>query len=371
MNNTQTSNGLRTVLRIGAAAAVMLLIYYLRDVLLPFAVAFMLAYILNPVVVFLSKYVRKRWIAVILTLLITLSLFVGVSFLIFPTLINEMRHLYTLLNEKHLISEWRDVLPAFAVQYIESIGSDDGLTSIINSDNIGQFVEQVLPRITSLFSKTFNAVSSVLGFAIVILYLIFIMLDFSDISHGIENMIPSKYREQSLHFFKRFTTEMGKYFRGQILIVLTVMVLYAFGFWLVGLPLGVMLGLLIGALNIVPYLQIAGFLPALLLCFVKAMEDGSPVWMVILSVVAVFVSVQILQDMIITPKIMGKTTGLDPAMILLSLSVWGKLLGFLGLIVAIPFSCLVRTYYVEFLKKREAKDEETDNNRRSDSIGQD
>lgn len=359
-------------LRILTAAGVLLLIYYLRNVLLPFAIAFMMAYLLNPIVIFMQKYVKKRALAVTLTLLTTAAVFAGLVYLMLPKLIHEARNLYTLLNGRQIISEWRSVFPDFAVQFIESIGNDDNLSQIINSGNISTIIEKIWPKISMVFSKTFNLMSSILGGAFLLLYLIFIMLDYDDISNGIKNMIPNRYRERSMKFFNRFTAEMQKYFRGQIIIVMIVMVLYALGFWIVDLPLGIMLGLLIGMMNIVPYLQIAGFLPALLLCFVKTMETGTPLWMVILSVAAVFVVVQILQDMIITPKIMGKTTGLNPAMILLSLSVWGKLLGFLGLIVAIPFSCLVKIYYMEYKEKTENKhtDEETDSDRRTDSLGQ-
>ncbi len=343
------------ILKIAGAIALILLVYYLRNVLLPFAIAMMLAYLLNPVVNLLCKYLKKRPLAVATTLLLSVALLTGAMYMILPKLINEARNLYTLLNEKQILAEWRNVFPDFAVQFIESIGTDDGLSSILNSGNINTIIEKIWPKLSVVFSKTFSLMNSILGGAVLLLYLIFIMLDYDDISNGIKKLIPTRYRDRSMEILSRFTAEMQKYFRGQIMIVLIVMVLYAFGFWLVELPLGVMLGLLVGALNIVPYLQIAGFLPALLLCFVKAMEDGSPVWMVILPVAAVFVVVQILQDMIITPKIMGKTTGLNPAMILLSLSVWGKLLGFLGLIMAIPFTCLVRTYYSEYMIKIDSR----------------
>lgn len=99
-------------------------------------------------------------------------------------------------------------------------------------------------------------------------------------------------------------------------------------------------------------MQILGFLPALCLAIIRSLETGSSVWAVIAMTAAVFVVVQILQDLIITPRIMGKNTGLNPAMILLSLSIWGKLLGFLGLLAALPFTCMVKTYYTEFVAKQ-------------------
>jgi predicted PurR-regulated permease PerM len=122
--------------------------------------------------------------------------------------------------------------------------------------------------------------------------------------------------------------------------------------------MGLTLGIFVGLLNLVPYLQIAGFLPAFLLTVIKSVETDSPLWVAVLMTAAVFVAVQIIQDMIITPYIMGKNTGLNPAIILLSLSVWGKILGFLGLILAIPFTCLVITYYSEYIAKQSEKSQE-------------
>ena len=113
------------------------------------------------------------------------------------------------------------------------------------------------------------------------------------------------------------------------------------------------LGLFIGALNMVPYLQIIGFLPTILLAILKAADTGQNFWIIIASALAVFAVVQIIQDTIIVPKIMGKITGLNPAIILLSLSVWGSLMGVLGMIIALPLTTLMLSYYQRFIINRE------------------
>ncbi|MBR2105303.1 MAG: AI-2E family transporter, partial [Bacteroidales bacterium] len=350
--NEQISPTVSLLLKICAVVGVLLLVYYLRNVLLPFAVAFMLAYILNPVVNFLQRYLRRRWIAVIVTLLFTFILLSAIFVIIVPLLFAEMRHLYALLVEHNVMTELSNGLPSFLADYLNKISNSEKLAAIFASDNIAAMIDSLskvlLPHLGSFFSKTYSVIASTLGAAIIILYLIFIMLDYDGISKGIVELVPEKFKERFLRFFTRFTSEMQKYFRGQLLIVLCVMVLYSIGFTVIGLPMGLLLGLMVGMLNIVPYLQILGFLPALLLSFVMSMETGTPVWLCILMTASVFVTVQIIQDMFLTPKIMGHATGLNPAMILLSLSVWGKLLGFLGLIVAIPFTCIVKIYYSEY-----------------------
>jgi len=117
------------------------------------------------------------------------------------------------------------------------------------------------------------------------------------------------------------------------------------GFTLIGLPMAIPFGLFIGLLNMVPYLQAVALVPAMLLAALRALEgDGSFVGSIGLTLL-VFVVVQFVQDGLLTPRIMGQATGLRPILILLGVFIWGKLLGFLGLLLAIPLTCLGIAYY--------------------------
>jgi predicted PurR-regulated permease PerM len=109
--------------------------------------------------------------------------------------------------------------------------------------------------------------------------------------------------------------------------------------------------LFIGLLNMVPYLQLIGFVPTILLAIVKAAETGQNFWMIMLMAVVVFAVVQAIQDAILTPKIMGHVTGLNSAIILLSLSIWGSLMGILGMIIALPMTTLLISYYQKYIVK--------------------
>ena len=252
--NEQISPTVSLLLKICAVVGVLLLVYYLRNVLLPFAVAFMLAYTLNPVVNFLQRYLRRRWIAVIVTLLFTFILLSAIFVIIVPLLFAEMRHLYALLVEHNVMTELSNGLPSFLADYLNKISNSEKLAAIFASDNIAAMIDSLskvlLPHLGSFFSKTYSVIASTLGAAIIILYLIFIMLDYDGISKGIVELVPEKFKERFLRFFTRFTSEMQKYFRGQLLIVLCVMVLYSIGFTVIGLPMGLLLGLMVGMLNI-------------------------------------------------------------------------------------------------------------------------
>ncbi|MDD6003006.1 MAG: AI-2E family transporter [Bacteroidales bacterium] len=353
------SSAVSKILKIAVAGAVLFLVYYLRNVLLPFAVAFLFAYLLNPIVHFFQKILKNRAISVAVTLISVTGLFTLLVMIFAPIIYDESVHLYQLIKDTAIQNNWQNeltVLPDFVTDLLDRFTDNIELEDIFSSDNVSSAVEKIaaliVPEIQAFFSKTFNIIASSLGFAIVILYLIFIMIDYDNLKQGWHRLIPHRYRGPVFKFAARFEIEMHRYFRGQLCVVGVVTVLYCTGFSVIGLPMGLMLGLLIGFLNLIPYMQILGFLPALCLAIIRSLETGQSVWGVIAMTAAVFVVVQILQDLIITPRIMGKNTGLNPAMILLSLSVWGKLLGFLGLLAALPFTCMVKTYYSEFVAKQ-------------------
>ena len=105
----------------------------------------------------------------------------------------------------------------------------------------------------------------------------------------------------------------------------------------------------------VPYLQLIALIPTILLALLKAADTGENFWWILFSALMVFTIVQTVQDAILTPKIMGKVTGLNPAIILLSLSIWGSLLGILGMIIALPLTTLLLSYYHKYVTDPEKK----------------
>ena len=130
-------------------------------------------------------------------------------------------------------------------------------------------------------------------------------------------------------------------------------ILFCIGFTIIDFPMAIGLGILIGIMDMVPYLHTFALIPTVFLALLKAVDTGQNFWIILISAVAVFIIVQIIIDMIITPKIMGKAMGLNPAILLLSLSVWGALLGFIGLIIALPLTTLLIAYYKRYVTKED------------------
>ncbi len=204
----------------------------------------------------------------------------------------------------------------------------------------------------SFLSSSVAFVFGAVSWLIVVLYVIFIMIDYERLMLSFRQLVPQSHRHRVFHIFDDCKNAMNRYFRGQAVIASLVGIMFSIGFVIIGLPMGVVLGLFIGMLNMVPYLQLISLPITAVLCIVYTVSTGDSFWMIFWESMAVYVVVQCIQDLILTPKIMGKAMGLNPAIILLSLSVWGSLLGFMGLIIALPLTTLLLSYYDLYVLQR-------------------
>lgn len=342
----------------------MLLIYYLRGVLFPFFAAFLIAYIVDPIVNRLQKKVKHRIIAVIIVLLVAGLAIAGALRLFIPLVIGEVQNLGVLIAKVFNDSEWaariEKLMPGGLYETIQSLISWEQLSASMQHLDFWREVQnvagKVLPGAWGVLSYTGTIVLWFSGAAVIFMYLVFIMLDMPKLRRGLYSLVPERFQDNAISFARETDRFMGTYFRAQSLVALTVGTLYAIGFGIMGLPMGVAFGLFSGALNMIPYLQLTTIPLALVLAVVHALNTGMPFWEVALIICSIYLVVQVIQDFFLVPHIVGGSMNLPPVGILLSLSIWGKLLGFLGLLVAIPFTCLCLVYLQKLPKNRYDED---------------
>lgn len=342
---------IRGVISLSVAVALFLLIHRLSGVLLPFLVSFVIAYILTPIVDFFQHKCRlkNRVLSVIVTLVLVLGVLAGAIAALTPAISRQMKTLSTgIANYTHNFHSSEYLPPRLNEEFKELVENLDIETLLANPD-VQQAVKNIVPKVSSWIS---SGLSSLAGLAIVfvcLLYIIFLLIDYEKISKNWAEYVPERYRQQAQMLMSDLDTHMNGYFRGQALIAFIVGILFAIGFQIIGLPMGIAMGLIIGVFNLVPYMQALGIPPCILLGLIQAAETGRPVWVIALCITGVFVIVQSIQDLILTPKIMGNVTGMGPAMILLCLSIWGSLLGVVGMIIALPITTLLISYYKRFV----------------------
>lgn len=346
---------IRGVLSGAVIIAILYLLNRLSGVLLPFFIAWLIAYLTYPMVVFYQNRLRLRSrVLSILAVMLTLVVLGGIAFSFFvPPMIEECAKLKELI-EIYLIEDRNHAaIPETVSEFIRRNIDFNWLQNNITTDNIVSAIQKLLPKVWTLLSTSYNIILAIFTLFIIILYLFFILLDYEQIANGWITLLPKKYQGMALRLTTDIKTSMNRYFRGQALVAFCVGILFSIGFLIIDFPLAIGLGLFIGLLNMVPYLQIIGFIPTILLALLKAADTGESFWWTLGLALVVFAVVQAIQDMILVPKIMGKITGLNPAIILLSLSIWGSLMGMLGMIIALPGTTLLLSYYQRYIRKKD------------------
>lgn len=345
--------------------ALLWILNYLSDVLLPFAIALSMAYFINPVVVRIERKTHHRALAVGLSFLLFLVVFgIGMTYIV-PKVVGEVKDMVTLVqkitHETNLDEAAKKRLPPELWEALREPLKSEWLKTQVSKSEVQQVIkssaQKILPGVLGVVQGTASVLFSLMGLVVIGLYLIFVLLDYPKYRNNWKRLLPPHIRESAGAFVKDFDEALSRYFRAQAMVAGLTGILFALGFQIIGLPFALLLGLLLAVLNMVPYLQVLGVFPCAFLIIVQGLETGQSFWTLGLYVLLVFVVVQLIQDAILVPKIMGKVTGLSPAMILLSLSVWGKLLGLFGLVIAIPVTCLGLAYYRQLLIKLERQSE--------------
>ena len=346
---------IRAVILGAIIIGVLMLLKRLSGVLLPFFLAWLIAYLIYPLVSFFQHKLRlKNRIISIFCALFTLSVIGSVAFyLLVPPMIQEFLRVKDLLIEYFSTTHTASNVPTTLSEFIRQNIDLHILEQMFSQENILDALKVTVPKLWSLISESINLLFGFFTVFLILLYIVFILLDYESISEGWAHLMPKKYRKTVTGIWNDVKDGMNRYFRGQALVALCVGILFSIGFLIIDFPLAIGLGLFIGALNMVPYLQIIGFVPTIMLAILKAADTGDNFWIIIASAAAVFIVVQIIQDGYLVPRIMGKITGLNPAIILLSLSIWGSLMGMLGMIIALPLTTLMLSYYQRYIINQE------------------
>ncbi len=345
---------IRIIFSAVAAVAVLFLINYLKGALLPFFVACLIAYMLEPIVRWNKRWthLRGRFIPVVLTLIETCGAIAIFLALFIPYFISETSTMADILKKYATTQIDIPYISRNIHDFIRDNVDFNTVTRYLSKDQWSSLAKEALASGWSFLSSSVAFVVGAVSWLVVLLYLIFIMIDYERLMLSFRQLVPQTHRHRVFHIFDDIKNAMNRYFRGQFVIAFTVGVLFSIGFLIIGLPMGVILGLFIGMLNMVPYLQLISLPVTAVLCIVGSVSTGESFWLIFWESMTVYVVVQCIQDLFLTPKIMGKAMGLNPAIILLSLSVWGSLLGFLGLIIALPLTTLILSYYDLYVIQR-------------------
>lgn len=332
-------------------------LYYLLNalsgVLLPFFVAWLLAYMMYPLIIFLEQKcrIRYRLLSIMVAIVVVFGVLAALIVFTVPPAVQQMVRLSDdLLHYASTYLSGTDI-PEQIEFFLHQNFDRNTIVQFFRQDEVVDAIHAAATQAWEFLSGTMSIVWFFVDVMMVLLYLLFFLLDYEKVNKNWLMVVPKAHRAVANHIASDIKREMNAYFRGQALVAFLVGVLFSIGFLIIDFPMAIGLGLFIGLLNMVPYAQTLGFIPAIILALLKSNDTGQSFWLILLMAIVVFCVVQAIQDLFLVPKIMGKAMGLKPAIILLALSVWGSLLGIIGFIIALPMTTLGWAYYQRFVLK--------------------
>lgn len=348
------------IARMLVLSVLILLIYVavqaIWSVILPFLLAGIFAYVMMPLVRFFqyTLRLRSRGLSVILTLLLLGAVVYLAVIFIIPSINAEIEKTLQVISG---YSSGQDILtmilPRNIRNYLNGGLRWGNFPQQLSFEKVLENVKLLLDQVGGIINSTLSIFSWGLVFLIGFIYFVFILLDFENLARGFISLFPKTLRPTIRTISMDLDRYMNNYFRGQALVAMSVGILLTIGFNIIGLPLATAMGIFIGILNFIPYMQALGIIPLGLASLLMAAQTGENAFVCMLLGYGVLMIVQIIQDMIIVPRIMGQTMGMRPSLILLVLSIWGYLLGFFGMLIALPITMFIYSLYMRYVLQDE------------------
>ena len=329
-------------------------------VLAPFLIALFFAYILNPLVSLLERRGLARWLSSLAILLLLLGGVVAAGLFVVPALLDQARALVA--GAGSLADDASHAIESGSLtRFLERFGVTGEKAREVLAQNLAPKLQEMLTR---LFEGLFDVVSSLstlahqlLNIIIVPFVLFYFLMDFPVVLHRATMLVPRRSRERFVQLAEVADRLMGRYFRGAILVAAIQGTLSGFVLWIVGVQYPVVLGVMTGVLDFIPYVGLA---VSLVVASIVALLSGGAVGTKVLCVVAMYLAQKLFEATVLGPRILGSHVGLHPILLILCLLVFGYFLGFVGLLIAVPATALIIAGVKEWeaARKRSAVAEE-------------
>lgn len=320
-----------------AGLGVLLLLWLLGPILTPFLIAAALAYLCDPMVERLNSWKLPRTLSVLLVLLFVILLITVFFLLVIPL----MRHEFTLIAQRiPTAMQWVDqsVLP-WLVQTFNIDGSKLNIAYI--RETFADHIPAAGNVLKTIAGKVGQGGVAIIAFVVNLLMVpvvfFFLLRDWPQIKQGTKQLLPQRWREQLTPLTLQCDSALSAFLRGQLMVMMALAVFYTIGLWMVGLDIALLVGVFAGLASFIPYL---GFTLGLILAVIGALlQFADP--MMALWVVAVFVSGQVLEGVVLQPLLLGDRIGLHPVAVIFAVLAGGQLFGFVGVLLALPAAAIL------------------------------
>lgn len=339
-------------------SVLLFLVWFLHSIsnlLLPFIIAFLLAYILNPLVQYLGKKNFSRTLSSLLIILLFLGTVILLIIFLAPTIAFQFSELIALLP--HAIQDlgvWFDkvLLPKAAELGFPAQSIQDKLLNELPA-RLEQIVSTLLNSLSGLFTGLSIILTQVVNIILIPFLTFYLLKDFDEIKALVKSLFPYASREKASDYYRKVDNLMGSFLRGSLICA----IIHGIGVYiflaLLGVKFSIFLSALSALLNVIPYV---GLLLSIFITVIVALFSEDPGLQIPL-IILLYLAQNLLETSYIIPRIIGNRIGLHPALLILSLMVFGYFFGFVGMLIAMPVVSILIMFYKEWQAKRTLKED--------------
>lgn len=316
-------------------------------VLFPFIMAFIIAYLFDPVADWLEKWKIRRSLAAFFILFLNLSILILIGTILIPNLVSEINELLGKLDA--LSGRMANFIKNNFPKLTGFLNIESGDLQKVLMDKFPTGAQQVLSNILKGITGIGTLLGRMLNVVLIPIITFYFLKDYDRIREGLLRFVPRKHRSITYFYLWRLNCIFGGYMRGQLIVCVIVGFLTGLGLALFRIPFSVLLGFITGILNIVPFI---GFYISLVITLLASFFTDTPIISMV-KIGSVFLSIQIFEAYILSPKIIGSRVGLHPVAVILSVLIFSRFLGFWGLIIGVPTAALIKFLMDESKRRRE------------------
>lgn len=313
-------------------------LFYLGRVYASLTIAFVLAYLLDPLVEKIVKKGVRRDVAALFILGVFFLLLVLGGLAVAPKLFAQARELLSRLPKVYY--SVTNALTPLSLQYLGYDVFHDVNALVASLDDPTAIVKPLSGFVQSLFSRTFKVITTILGFLIIPLLAYYVLYEYPAFYKKLMHYVPHRHHKMGNQLRDRLDAVLGGFIRGQLVVSSILSAYYASAFALLGIELSLVLGLMAGFFNVIPYL---GILSVLVLTFLIAFIHGATLGTYV-GLGVVFAVGMGVEGSFLTPRIVGRKVGLGPLTLIISLLVGGELLGLVGMVLAVPMAAIAKVF---------------------------
>jgi predicted PurR-regulated permease PerM len=323
---------------------VFIITLYLFEVIIPFAVAFIIAYLINPVKKLLDKYLNET-VSSLFSVIIFILCLLSILILISPIIIKQIHNLISILPS--YVTKIQIFINEFSSQYFP----DEKMQNLNYIDFLEPFTKKLINSSTILVNNSIQFFNSFFNIILVLILSFYMSLEFKNIKIFLNDFENKSNLKDLKILIKQIDTVLSKFIRGQSLVCLILSIFYSFMLFCLGIEFGILLGLFAGMISFIPYIGVV--LGGGLTITLGFLQFGFSLELFYLSLIFLFG--QLLESYYLTPKLVGDAIGLNPIWILFSLITGAHLAGFVGVLVSLPVAAIlgviIRHYFFKMINE--------------------